>query len=471
MKKKSKGFTLIELLAVIVILAIIALIAVPIVLNLIEKSRKGAAVDSAYGLRKSAQLYYTSSLLENVNGSDIIFNCDKVNGCLSEDNKVKLDIDGTKPSNGKIEIKFNGEIIYSNIVINGYTCEMENKGEITCEKGGEDAPSIDKIAPTLILGEVVVTENSITVPYTVDDTEATITCEYGTDENYGSVGTIENETCVINGLTAETEYFYKITATDKSNNSGSIFETATTKSDKFVTGDAVALGGYNWHIIGEYQDSQNRTVVTLLMDHGQILTTDVYGNTITLTMNHCTDDTTNSTDCAYNGSYYVYSWNKSKIRKYLNETFLANLESKVENEIVETQICADPSRTNKATYGGYLMSELEELGLTTSCSNYVSDKVRLISYSEYWNMSPYYSEKDSSYPTPNVQNITRLSSTSDYAEWLYSSSIGSWWTMDAVPVYSETNIRSANYVSASGGSFMDYGESFYGIRPVITIVK
>ena len=50
---KKKGFTLIELLAVIVILAIIALIAVPIILNLIENSRKRAAVSSALGYVRS----------------------------------------------------------------------------------------------------------------------------------------------------------------------------------------------------------------------------------------------------------------------------------------------------------------------------------------------------------------------------------------------------------------------------------
>ena len=36
----NKGFTLIELLAVIVILAIIALIAVPIIIDIIEDSKK-----------------------------------------------------------------------------------------------------------------------------------------------------------------------------------------------------------------------------------------------------------------------------------------------------------------------------------------------------------------------------------------------------------------------------------------------
>ena len=43
----KKGFTLIELLAVIVILAIIALIATPIILNIVEDSKKSAATESA----------------------------------------------------------------------------------------------------------------------------------------------------------------------------------------------------------------------------------------------------------------------------------------------------------------------------------------------------------------------------------------------------------------------------------------
>lgn len=44
--KKNNGFTLVELLAVIVILAVIALIATPVVLSMIESSRKGAAESS-----------------------------------------------------------------------------------------------------------------------------------------------------------------------------------------------------------------------------------------------------------------------------------------------------------------------------------------------------------------------------------------------------------------------------------------
>ena len=57
------GFTLIELLAVIVILAIIALIATPIVLNIIEKAKEGAARSSAYGVIDAARLSYTEALM------------------------------------------------------------------------------------------------------------------------------------------------------------------------------------------------------------------------------------------------------------------------------------------------------------------------------------------------------------------------------------------------------------------------
>ena len=60
--KNKKGFTLIELLAIIVILAIIAVITVPIILNIIENSKKGAATDSAYGFKDAVNKAYVTKL-------------------------------------------------------------------------------------------------------------------------------------------------------------------------------------------------------------------------------------------------------------------------------------------------------------------------------------------------------------------------------------------------------------------------
>ena len=61
MRNNSKGFTLIELLAVIVILAIIALITTPIILNVIEQSRRNAAVDKSWGTIDAVRVAYAQA--------------------------------------------------------------------------------------------------------------------------------------------------------------------------------------------------------------------------------------------------------------------------------------------------------------------------------------------------------------------------------------------------------------------------
>ena len=228
------------------------------------------------------------------------------------------------------------------------------------------------------------------------------------------------------------------------------------------TGEAVELGGYKWHVIGEYQDEQGRTLETLLMDAGQL------GDNSN--MSHCGSANNSSNNCTFNGTYYVYSWDKSLIRTYLNGAFLTDLESKISNEIVSTSICVDQSTGDgSTTYGGYLMSELDALEKKELCSNKENDKVRLISISEYYNMSPYYTNISSNYP--NVENITRLSS--DDSSWFKSSDIDSddsWWTMGATNMMDMGFYPLVEYVPSYGFGF-DGSDRAYDVRPVITIVK
>ena len=56
-------------MAIIVILAIIAVITVPIILNIIENSKKGAAQDSAYGYKDAVSKAYIQELAKPNNGS------------------------------------------------------------------------------------------------------------------------------------------------------------------------------------------------------------------------------------------------------------------------------------------------------------------------------------------------------------------------------------------------------------------
>ncbi len=126
---KKKGFTLIELLAVIVILAIIALIATPIVMNVIENSRKGAAERSAENLEHSAEIYYYNKKLDG-GFPGITFTC-KNGSCSSNDET--LEISGKAPEAGTVIINKDGTITLSSIVINGYNCYKENES-YTCDK-------------------------------------------------------------------------------------------------------------------------------------------------------------------------------------------------------------------------------------------------------------------------------------------------------------------------------------------------
>ena len=638
MKEKRKGFTLIELLAVIVILAIIALIATPIVLNLINTARKGAFARSAEGVLKASKLYYTSSLVEEVNTTTQEFSCDN-NTCLS-DNGAKLDVDGnmgegivTITGDGKISFELGngtycaekeeddtkitvtkkkcGELVINAPTNLQITYKTEKVGEITvvgsvsnkpaeietCEFSIDDGNTWEKAnlvgngymytftglgvnetytvkmrvtnknnetaetnkevkTSTVIMGEPKITPNdkewsvSKTVElvypeidtnvykkvysldggtayleYTeplifsqngsvisdiikisdntsileqrqtinitrVDATVPTVSLEGIPDEieektsyeiptsytvnnelSGGSVTcTDENKKTITNTNTLSTgEHTITCTVTTGAGNKLEASKTITIVGQRYKTGDALELGGYKWHVIGEYKDENNRSLVTLLMDANQLSDNS--------NMKHCTDDTDMSTDCGVsNRTYYVYSWDKSLIRTYLNGEFLTNLESKIGNEIVSTSICAEPSvGNNGTTYGGYLMSELNVLGETSRCPKQVSDKVRLISASEYYNMSPYYTRIDSNYP--NVENITKISTTSDYASWLYCSSStcgrsdGWWWTMGAFTYNDDSGITTTRLVSHDGNLNLRGGHFALGVRPVITIVK
>ena len=112
---KRKGFTLIELLAVIVVLAIIALIATPIVLNLINNARVGAAEQSATGYVKAVENAIMKDMLNDKNIPDGKYKY----------NYLTADINGTVPTSGNYRVK-NGKIENAKLCMNGYAIEYKD---------------------------------------------------------------------------------------------------------------------------------------------------------------------------------------------------------------------------------------------------------------------------------------------------------------------------------------------------------
>ena len=141
--KNKKGFTLIELLAVIVVLAIIALIATPIVMNTIKNTKKGAAERTADNYIKQVETAVAELRIDGTKISDGEYTIDK-DGNLTGNGltePITIDISGTKPKGGRVEIK-NGGVTTRTIALmddygvsydtenNKYTAQEISKGTL-----------------------------------------------------------------------------------------------------------------------------------------------------------------------------------------------------------------------------------------------------------------------------------------------------------------------------------------------------
>ena len=156
---KKKGFTLIELLAVIVILAVIALISMPLVLNTIDKAKKGAAIESANGIISAAENKYMSSMTEGKQETKFDFPSD-----------TKLSFKGTRPTNGTVEVDKDGNI-NAILEINGYC--IEKKFEDQTPKVIEKSPCVeesDLLSDKVKLGDYI-SMTPTSTSYTTDSSK------------------------------------------------------------------------------------------------------------------------------------------------------------------------------------------------------------------------------------------------------------------------------------------------------------
>ena len=128
----KKGFTLIELLAVIVILAIISLIATPIVVNIINDSKKES-------LQRSIDLYvdHAQKAITKYQMTHPDFNPKE---CTIEDKKltcdgteIEVEMKGQTPESGTITIE-NNKIKYRGLVLEGMEYTLKADGTVDVKK-------------------------------------------------------------------------------------------------------------------------------------------------------------------------------------------------------------------------------------------------------------------------------------------------------------------------------------------------
>lgn len=136
MKNNKKGFTLVELLAVIVILAIIALIATPIILNVIDNAKEGAAKNSAYGYidaleKANAQAILKSSEVTVLNDTYTISDSGKVVTYGSDNKSMTVNFKGDAPTDGGTLTYTNGKLTGGSITVSGKAFSVTSAGELT----------------------------------------------------------------------------------------------------------------------------------------------------------------------------------------------------------------------------------------------------------------------------------------------------------------------------------------------------
>ena len=158
---KNKGFTLIELLAVIVILAIIALIATPVVLGIIEDSKKSANKVSAQYMVDAVEKAYAIAYTQNSGAVPAV----EPASSASED-EVKKTIEGNFSMSGAEwgdSTTEGSTTVYNvhttdNAVVCNMTVGTENKLSISCSTDGTAIEDLQNIE----IGVVNVSGTSVT---------------------------------------------------------------------------------------------------------------------------------------------------------------------------------------------------------------------------------------------------------------------------------------------------------------------
>ncbi len=140
-----KGFTLVELLSVIVILAIILAITIPGISNVIESSRRGAAVSDAKMLLKTIEYKMLNN--DTFDSTTITEkNIEEVLG-IDANNYLRLTV---KKMNGQFYITMVGKEKWDGITISGTKKSIRLDNTITTSNDSEERANVPALAEGMI---------------------------------------------------------------------------------------------------------------------------------------------------------------------------------------------------------------------------------------------------------------------------------------------------------------------------------
>lgn len=405
---KKKGFTLVELLAVIVILSIIALITIPIISNVIEKSKKGAAKSSALGYIDAVEKTIAVNMLDS-NKTNIVDNVYQTVDL--EQAEYALSVNGEKPKEGSWLKVEKGRVVSYSFKIGGYIITYDRtSNELTVEKG-DTVADIPAPAPVSFASDswktIQKAVQSGSYPYEVGDIKV-ITIAAHTNDCASYTGDGASYVCNSEEV-ASKEVTVRVANTEECTN-GETSQTACGFVVEFV--DIIENHNYN--------DA----------------------------------DSTNTSGTNVGG------WPASKLREYINSTIYNALPSDLQSVIADTTVVSSHGSTSgeenfTSTDKLYLLSSKEVWG-KEGTSNTIS-----------WDTAESETRQLDYYANYENEDGTKGVTTSNYSGAIkqYSGTNSYWWLRSARSDYSRRF-----YIVTSTGDWSSY-DAFHtrGVSPAFRI--
>ena len=461
---RSKGFTLIELLAVIVILAIIALIAIPIVIHIIDDSKKSSEKESIKLYLDTVEKMVAKYQMNHTSFDPNICDIQDSGNIKCNDVDITIEMKGKTPTYGKIYFSKGKISIGENILLNGLyyqvqnnevsdgtkemvsgfssvinqielavgnytgTCEVTNTNKLTC---GNEEKTIDT-NKSITKGTITFTNGKITSYKNVNIDGTYYHKKEGGEENVSQheiYATLVNDTGE-QGLSIGDKYTYDVNDTDTFNfyvlsvegdkvnlimdrnvcNDGSITYTSTNNYCR-----------YKW-----YSAAANNTYGPVTVMQELYAGTKDWDNVSDMIMNYTDENNGTATDKGYTS--------------IITSNGVTTITGK---PTTNTSTVGTASKPLKARLPK--QSEVMGVGCTTSNG---SCPTWLMEYMTYWNVA------NDKYSMNNNSEA-------------YQNQIYGYWLLSSYPGDSASARRVRFYGSVYGGSTT--GGS-YGARPVITVL-
>ncbi len=459
----KRGFTLIELLAVIVILAIIALIAIPIVIHIIDDSKKSSE-------KESIKLYLdtTEKMVAKYQMNHTSFNpsiCDiQDNGNIKcNDVDITIEMKGKTPTYGKIYFSKGKISIGENILLNGLYYQVQNN-EVS--DGTKEMVS----GFSTVINQIELAVGNYTGTCEVTNTNK-LTC--GNEDK-----TIETNKSITKGIITFTNG--KITSYKNVNVDGTYYhkkagEAETITENEVYLCTRVSDSDSNIEIGDKYVCNVNDT------DTFNFYVLSIEDDKVNLIMdrNICNDGTVNYTS---SNNYCKYQWYSSAYNNtYGPVTAMQELYAGTKdwNNVSDMIMNYTDENNGTATDMGYT-SIITSNGVTTITGKPTSNtttvgtaskplKARLPKQSEV--MGAGCTTSNGSCPTWLMENMTYWNGANDKYSMnnnseAYQNQIYGYWFLSSHPGIS-TYARGVYYFGSVGfGSTTDGG---CGARPVITV--